>query len=176
MVQKKAPVIVALLLCWGLVVSAQTDTTQMSSLVVHGGVNPANYIINQAAARRSANGAFSCQSFKYTTYHKTVVAPTYISDSLREFEGQYLFISESVDEMFYLAPSHKYEKMIASRTSGLDNTVFNLVLSRIQFQNIYESDELEILQTRYVNPIATGTTRRYDFRIEDTICEAGDTI
>lgn len=162
-----------------LPLSAQEDPEPRHSIegvTVHGGVNPADMLMDSVAKYRARNGAFSTESFHYTTYHKMAVYPTYFSDSLRRLESQLLFLSESVSEVYYKSPSRHYEKMVASRTSGIETPIFNLVFSRIQFQNLYAGDYLEVFQVEYVSPLASGATRRYDFHIEDTLVEAGDTL
>lgn len=158
---------------------AQSDSVQRSHIdgyTVHGGVNPADLLMNQVAASRYSNSAFASASFHYTTYHKTTVIPSYLSDSLQLLDNQYLFLSESVSEVFYKQPSRHYEKMVASRTSGLQNPIFNLLFSRIQFQNLYASDYLDILQVEYVSPLAVGSSKRYHFSIIDTLFSGPDTL
>ena len=166
------------LFCY-LPLSAQEDPEPryaLEGVTVHGGVNPADMLMDSVAKYRARNGAFSTESFHYTTYHKMAAYPTYFSDSLRRLESQLLFLSESVSEVYYKSPSRHYEKMVASRTSGIETPIFNLVFSRIQFQNLYAGDYLEVFQVEYVSPLAAGATRRYDFHIEDTLVEAGDTL
>lgn len=157
---------------------AQTDSLYYGTLdevTVRPKENPAHRIINAAIARRDSNSAFHCSSFKYVTYHKMTVLPTKVSDSLIRLMEQNLFISESVSEVYFKQPNSKYEKLVASKTSGLDKPIFNMVFSRIQFQNFYESDYLEIFQVKYVSPISKGATKRYAFQIEDTILDGSDT-
>ena len=161
-----------------LPLSAQLDTTRhpLEGVTVHGGVNPADMLMDSVAKYRDRNGAFSTDAFQYTTYHKMAVFPSYLSDSLQKLEEQLLFLSESVSEVYYKSPSRRYEKMVASRTSGLQTPMFNLLFSRIQFQNLYAGDYLEVFQVEYVSPLAAGATRRYDFHIEDTLVQEGDTV
>lgn len=159
--------------------SAQTDSLYYGTLdgvTVRPKDNPAHRIINGAIERRDSNSAFHCQAFKYIAYHKMTVLPTKVSDSLASLMEQNLFMSESVSEIYFKQPNHKYEKLVASKTSGIDKPIFNMVFSRLQFQNLYESDFLEIFQVKYVSPISKGATKRYDFHIEDTLLNGTDTI
>lgn len=158
---------------------AQEDSDQhhnIEGVTVHGGVNPADMLMDSVAQYRDRNGAFSTDAFQYTTYHKMAIYPTYLSDSLQKLDSQLLFLSESVSQVFYKSPNRHYEKMVASRTSGIQTSIFNLVFSRIQFQNLYAGDYLEVFQVEYVSPLAAGATRRYDFHIEDTLAQEGDTL
>ncbi|MBO4645780.1 MAG: hypothetical protein J5642_04620 [Bacteroidales bacterium] len=152
-----------------------SERQQLEGIEVHGGVNPAHRLVQGAASQRIRNGAFSNTSFHYVAYHKTTIFPVSFSDSLSLLEQQHLFLTESVSEVFYKNPNRKYEKMVASKTSGLDNPVFNMVLSRLQFQNLYESEFLEILQVQYLSPISDGAVKRYDFRLTDTVVVGSDT-
>ena len=157
---------------------AQTDSLYYGTLdevTVKPKENPAHRIINAAVERRDSNSAFRCNAFKYVTYHKMTVLPTKVSDSLARFRDQNLFMSESVSEVYFKKPNSKYEKLVASKTSGLDKPIFNMVFSRFQFQNFYESDYLEIFQVKYVSPISKGSTKRYHFQIEDTLLNGSDT-
>ena len=158
---------------------AQSDSLYYGTLdevTVKPTENPAHRIINAAIERRDSNSAFHCNSFKYVTYHKMTVLPTKVSDSLARLRDQNLFMSESVSEVYFKKPNYKYEKLIASKTSGLDKPIFNMVFSRFQFQNFYESDYLEIFQVKYVSPISKGATKRYHFQIEDTLLNGPDTV
>ena len=158
---------------------AQTDSLYYGTLdevTVKPKENPAHRIINAAVERRDSNSAFRCNSFKYVTYHKMTVLPTKVSDSLARLRDQNLFMSESVSEVYFKKPNYKYEKLVASKTSGLDKPIFNMVFSRFQFQNFYESDYLEIFQVKYVSPISKGATKRYHFQIEDTLLNGSDTV
>ena len=157
---------------------AQSDSLYYGTLdevTVKPKENPAHRIINAAVERRDSNSAFRCNAFKYVTYHKMTVLPTKVSDSLARFRDQNLFMSESVSEVYFKKPNSKYEKLVASKTSGLDKPIFNMVFSRFQFQNFYESDYLEIFQVKYVSPISKGSTKRYHFQIEDTLLNGSDT-
>ena len=157
---------------------AQSDSLfygTLDEVTVRPKENPAHRIINAAIERRDSNSAFRCDAFKYVTYHKMTVLPTRVSDSLARFRDQNLFMSESVSEVYFKKPNSKYEKLVASKTSGLDKPIFNMVFSRFQFQNFYESDYLEIFQVKYVSPISKGATKRYEFLIEDTLLNGADT-
>lgn len=162
-----------------LPLSAQDDPEprhRIEGVTVHGGVNPADMLMDSVAKYRDRNGAFHADAFQYTTYHKMAIYPDYLSDSLQRLDNQLLFLSESVSEVFYKNPNRHYERLVASRTSGLQTPMFNMLFSRIQFQNLYAGDYLEVFQVEYVSPLAAGATRRYDFHIEDTLVQDGDTV
>ena len=75
---------------------AQEDSDQhhnIEGVTVHGGVNPADMLMDSVAQYRDRNGAFSTDAFQYTTYHKMAIYPTYLSDSLQKLDSQLLFLS-----------------------------------------------------------------------------------
>jgi len=175
------PIVFSIILIIGFLcpVFCQVDSLYYGTLdgvTVKATDNPAHRIIDAAIEARDSNSAFRCSSFRYIKYHKFAIVPTKVSDSLKKLEEQNLFLSESVSEVYYKNPNRKYENITASRTSGLNNPLFNMVLSRFQFQNFYEGDYLEIMESEYVSPVAKGYRRRYDFLIQDTLFDGADTI
>lgn len=173
-----ASCVLVLLLCTHLRCFAQDDERHydIDGVKVHAGINPADLLMERAYAQRDTNSLFRCSSFQYATYHKLLVVPTYLSDSLKDWEGKPLFISESVSEIYFKKPDRKYEKLVASKTSGVDNPIFNLAFSLLQFQNLYEGDFLPILEEDYLNPLSKNATRYYDFRLADTMVNASDSL
>lgn len=141
---------------------------------VHAGLNPADWLMERAYELRDTNSAYRCQTFQYVTYQKMTILPTKVSDSLKHLIDQPLFISESVSEVFFKQPNRKYEKLTASKTSGLKNPIFNLIISRLQFQNLYERDYINIFQVDYVSPLSKGSSRLYAFTLTDTLRNGTD--
>ena len=90
------------------------------------GVNPADILMERAYDLRDTNSAFRCASFQYVSYQKLTILPIKLSDSLQRLAEQPLFLSESVSEMRFKQPNKKSEKLVASKTSGLENPIFNL--------------------------------------------------
>ena len=162
-----------------VVASAQSDTVQrhtLENVTIHGGVNPADLIMRQVAEHRDSNSAYNSLSFKYITYHKMSLQPSYLSDSLRALEDQHLFLSESVTEVYFKHPSKHYERMIAAKTSGLEDPAVNLILSRVHFHNLYADDDFSIMDVAYVSPLAKKSLKLYDYQIIDSIETGSDTI
>lgn len=101
------------------------------------------------------------------------------SDSLREdltaiMAEQHIFITETVSEKKFLKPISN-ERIIATRTSGVRNSLFSLLSSQLQSFSFY-NDYFELLEIRYLNPIAPGSLWRYNYRLEDSTYQGKDTI
>ena len=170
-------ILCSLLLASSFSLYAQNENERhhdIDGVKVHAGLNPADLLMERAYQLRDSNSAYSCKTFQYVTYQKMTILPTKVSDSLQHLVGQPLFISESVSDVYFMQPNKKYEKLTASKTSGLENPIFNLALSRLQFQNLYERDYIDILQVDYVSPLSKGNTRLYAFTLRDTLRNGND--
>lgn len=172
-------ILVFVILCrMMLIVNAQTDSVpiRLAEVTIQAKDNPAHRLIRAAYVNRDRNGAFFSNTFQYLTYQKFWITPTCISDSASRLNNQYLFLSESVSNIFYKKPDKETEKIIASKTSGINNPIFNMALRRIQFDNFYRSDFLPIFETKYVSPISKKAVNLYNFDIEDTLFDGKDTL
>lgn len=146
------------------------------------GINTADRIINQVIYHRGDNDPKTLAAFSYISYNKLVVGTNLdslpITDSLmadtafarmKDFlERQHLFLLESVSRRMYMRPDKNYDKITASRVSGLSDPLFVFLLSQFQSISFYDG-LITILDKNYINPISTGSTSKYYFRIEDTL-------
>jgi len=174
----------------------------LTQIEVVAGDNPAHRIIRTATANRDYNDPEKLSGFRYTAYNKFIVtidtgeqlvdtiayrkvktkagSDSIVLDSTLYDMGQFfkkrdLFLTESVSQRIFRSPDLSNEKVIASRTSGFKSPDFVLLSSQLQSFSFYK-DYIEILQTRYLNPLAPGSTSRYFFHIEDTTYHGTDTV
>jgi hypothetical protein len=82
---------------------------------------------------------------------------------------------ESVSERKYKLPDKSYEKVIASRVSGLKNPTFSLLASQFQSFSFY-NPTIDVIGEKYLNPITTNSINKYLFLIEDTTFNGADTV
>ena len=157
---------------------------ELSEIVIKPGNNPANRIIREVIANRYINDHEHLPSFTYTSYEKMIFGPESDSmpyvDSLsadssylkaRAFFGrQHLFIMESVVNRSFKFPSENYNKVIASRVSGLSDPLFVFLISQLQSTTFYK-EVIKIMDRDYINPISNGCFNKYYFKIQDTIIE-----
>lgn len=158
-----------------LTLQAQSDSVpiNLDKVLVTPKDNPAHRIINNAVANRDRNAAFFCESFQYYSYQKLWITPKDSCDTTFKY---YLFLTENVTKISYQKPDKQNEKIIASKTSGLKNPLFNMAFRRLQFNNFYQSDYLELFEIKYVSPISRTATRQYYFEMSDTLYDGNDTI
>lgn len=183
-------------------IQLQSKTLQLKEVAIIAGENPAHRIIREAIARRKQNDPEQNSSFRYIAYNKLVVTldtsqakmdsigvrrikdkagnDSLVYDSTNYELGVFLqdkdlFLAESISKRQFLAPDLSYETILASRSSGFKNPLFVLLSSQLQSFSFYK-DQIEILQTRYLNPLTPGSLSRYYFQIEDTLYQEVDTV
>ena len=185
-----------------LVVKLEEVSFKLQEVEIFPGVNPALRIIREAIQNKDKNNPEKVHSFTYDSYNKLYCTadmkgatdtansldtakprPHVHSDSVQHIhhsmkkilQKQYLFLMESVSQRKYLYPDHNYEKVIASRTSGLTNSPFALLAQQLQSFSFY-SDQISIFGEDYLNPVSDGGIKRYYFIIKDTLYSGKDTV
>ncbi len=156
------------------------------------GENPAHRIIKKAVENRKINNPEKSLNFKYDSYSKMYFAVD--GDSLEAMrqdtiakldtndqktidflDNHHLFMMESVSQRKYKLPDKSYEKVIASRVSGLKNPSFSLLANQFQSFSFY-NPSISVAGEPYLNPISPGSHNKYLFLIEDTTFSGADTV
>jgi hypothetical protein len=182
-----------------LEVNMVKKTFDIGEVTVHPGENPAHRIIKEVLRNRKENNPEKLASYSYKAYHKTYYTvdlekmhKKVKKDSLGNVdtakvdsgylrvknlvEKQHLFLMESVSERKYKGPGKISEKVLATRVSGFKDPSIIMLSTQLQSFSFYD-EMFTLLDSRYVNPISTGSTNRYFFNIEDTTyTERGDTV
>jgi hypothetical protein len=155
---------------------------ELEEVTVIAGENPAHRIIRNVLANREINDPANIRSFSYTSYDKmiftaakdTARAPMEVAVDTNDLKmeelmkRQHLFLMESVSEHKYLFPDKSYDKVIATKISGLSDPLFVFLLSQSQPESFYK-ENISIAGKNYLNPIAQGFDRHYFFWISDTL-------
>lgn len=188
-----------------LLVMMEAVDHQLNEVSIVAGENPAHRIIRRASQNRKLHNperikAYTCTIYsktcydlvKHSTAEKDSVKPdslhaqditaksdTAAKDSLyfldRLIDQSHVFMLESVYKRSYLAPGHLNETVLATKASGLKNPSFSTSATDLQPFSFY--DELfTMLGKDYLNPIATGSTAKYFFQIEDTLYQDLDSV
>lgn len=175
-----------------VVISLTPTSYQLSEFTLLPGENPAHRIINNVVENRKIHNPEKSINFKYESYNKLFVTGAVDSaiannpeklaeqDSITQrtvalLEKHHIFIMESVTERKYMLPDRSYEKVLASRVSGLQNNTFSLIATEIQSFSFYE-EMLNVAGSSYLNPISVNSTNKYFFLIEDTTFSGTDTV
>jgi len=167
--------------------------------------NPALRIIRKVISNRDKNNPLKKGGFQYTSYSKSIIDSEefqnqadstrieYLekiekgeldlsSDSLDAIDKTlikdgsfHIAVLESVTERKFLPPDLSEEKVLASRVSGLENAYLTMLATELQPFGFYE-ENISLLDINFLNPIAKGSMKRYDYYLEDTVFNQKDTI
>jgi len=162
-------------------------TTQLNEVEVVAGENPAHRIIKNAASNRSQNNPENLDAFQYTSYNKFLITmqkdenintEELFSDSVMQeveafMNNQHLLLMESASERKYKKPGLDNEVIIANRVSGLENPTFALLANQLQSFSFYK-DFVSVVGLDYLNPISSGSTKKYLFLLQDTTISERD--
>lgn len=161
------------------VIALEESVTELESVIIWPGENPAHEIIRKATANRHINNPENLNSFTYRSYNKLYatfddVAITDTSTTLKFLKNSHLFVSESVSERKYIKPRLNKETVIGNRMTGVKDPFFAILASDFQPFTFYE-DYIPLLDKKYRNPISPGSIGRYDYLIADTLYRGSDT-
>ncbi|WP_114782018.1 DUF5686 and carboxypeptidase-like regulatory domain-containing protein [Botryobacter ruber] len=174
-------------------IQLQPVAARLSEVVVRRGENPAHRIIRLATQNRQRHRPENIPSYTYRTYNKFVFTAVGreeidMSDTLsltRQDSAylkmhsllakQHLFLMESVTDYAYLKPDNFKETILATRVSGLQQPSFGIVAAEARAFSVYE-DLPVFFGKRYLSPLSPGSTRRYDFLLEETSVIGNDTV
>jgi hypothetical protein len=176
-----------------IVVSLSPTSFNVDEIVITAGENPAHRIVKLATENRNINRPEHLKSFEYTSYNKMYFTFDFIlinnkdtlrlSDSLpktkthtdsammqlQDFnKKQYLFMTESVSKRKFMHPDKNHETILASKVSGFKEHSFALIATQMQSLTIYD-DYISILDKNYLSPISKGSTKKYFYKITDTL-------
>ncbi len=188
-----------------LTIALKPALENLDEVVISNAENPALRIIRLVMANKSSNNPLKKGGFSYTSYNKSIVdkeGRQEEADSLRQAflnqiekgeldiendtlggyektlirEGSFnIMLFESVTQRKFLPPDLSEEKVIATRVSGFKNPYFAVLATELQPFGFYE-DNIDLLDLHFLNPIAKGSLKRYDYTLEEKIQRGQDTI
>jgi hypothetical protein len=175
-----------------LLIKMKKTSFSLEEFKVLPGINPAERIIQKVIDNRKIHNPEKSLNFKYESYSKMYFTALIDSSILNNpekittldsndqevmdwLEDHHIFMMESVTERKYKQPDKSYEKVIASRVSGLQNATFSLIATELQSFSFY-NPSLKVLEKAYLNPITPNGINKYLFLIEDTAFSGVDTV
>jgi hypothetical protein len=182
-----------------MVVTLVPQPYDIGEVRVYPTENPAHRIIRLASENRNRNNPEKTGPFSYISYDKLVFdlqpdtahtaaapdslppLPVTLPDTLkygldqkgrvdvkRFLDKQYLFMMETVSSRKFESPGKNHEEVIASKVSGISQPSFVIMARQFQSFSFYENF-ITIANRQFLNPIATGSTEKYFFLIQDTL-------
>lgn len=188
-----------------LLIALSEDVLSLPEVTIRPKENPAWGIIRKVLANRPQNNPEEYKTYQYTSYNKssfTVGSFSSFKESLKKdkkdksekpkqrspeairrdsiisdalLNKMYLWVKESVVEVFHKEPTQEKERIIASKSSLPGDFSMGFAASDFQPFGFYkEVMSLTLASLNFVNPISDGTFNRYDFQIQDTIYQGED--
>jgi hypothetical protein len=170
-----------------LSVKMKPGNINLSEVIVTPKENPAIPIIRKVIKYKPKYDINNLKYYFCNTYAKTYFTLSdqsgdenfYTKDTSRSklkkfLDNNYLFFMESVTEKKYIYKNKSQEKVLSSRISGFKSAPFGSFASQLQSFTFY-NDNIEVLGLKYVSPLISGTFKRYNFEIIDTVFTNADT-
>ncbi|AKD02662.1 DUF5686 domain-containing protein [Pontibacter korlensis] len=175
-------------------VQLQPTAARLQEVVVLGsGENPVHRIIRLATQHREQHRLQNLDSYTCRTYNKFILTANDVGEQeLRDtlqlsrrdsaylkmrnlLSKQHLFLLESVTDYAFLKPNLTKETVLATRVSGLQQPSFGVVAAEAREFSVY--DDLPVFfGKRYLSPISPGSTRKYNFVLQETLVQGADTV
>ncbi|MFC5047312.1 DUF5686 family protein [Aquimarina hainanensis] len=153
-------------------------TEKLDPIEIDSDGNIASKIIRKAIRKRPLNNPKSkLNSYSYKTYNKFKITgknkgkleskDTADVDIEHIFNETHSFLSEKISEYQYLKNKGEKETILATRMTGFEEPVYNVLGIKIQSNTLYEED-YTILDNKYAGPLSKRAIKNYYFKILDT--------
>ncbi|MGZ3899775.1 MAG: DUF5686 family protein, partial [Bacteroidia bacterium] len=170
------------------IIKLKSSGIELMEIVIKPQENPAIPIIRKVINNKPKYDIANLPFYFCKTYAKTYFTLSnregdesfYNSDTVKYkkakaiLDKSYLFFMESVTEKKYVYKNKAQEKVLSSRVSGFKAPPFSAFASQLQSFTFY-NDNIELLGLKYVSPIISGTFKRYNYEIIDTVLANTDT-
>ena len=180
-----------------IIIKMQPKSFILKEVVILPTENPAHRIIKLAIKNKTINDPQKhLNSFYYKSYNKMYftgikkdkiiskgdtlfyidTTQTDTSKIAHFLNKQHLFLIETVSERYFEKPDKSYEKVLASRVSGFTIPTFIVLATQFQSFSCYNS-QINLLDKKYLSPLAENSWKKYLFLILDTsYTQEGDTV
>jgi hypothetical protein len=141
--------------------------TGTGPVAAQGSADPANEIIAAAIARKHALLA-TLHDYEYQVSVKFVVHDL---GKQKDSAASVALIRESRSNVYWQAPDHYHETIVARRQANHLNPLWDVVF--VDDIAAFQQDRVEIRAHSFVSPIADGALDHYNFRMLDTLAVEG---
>jgi len=180
------------------VIALQRSTTQLPEISVKAGENPAHRIIQEAIRRKKEHDPSAMGAHRCMLYHRFMLTidttGSAFTDTIRQIirgdslyldSSQYelaefvrrrdLLLSESIVLRHYPGTTQPSDRMLATRTSGLQSPLFAVFSAQMQNFSIY-NDPIQFNDLQYVGPLSPESPSHYRFHLEESLPDGPDTL
>ncbi|AEE18206.1 DUF5686 and carboxypeptidase regulatory-like domain-containing protein [Dokdonia sp. 4H-3-7-5] len=157
----------------------EESSTSLDEVIVQGGINPADRIIQGAVASRKKNlqkiGAYTASFYSRGLWQVKDAPDKILGQEVGDLGGGLdstrtgiIYLSETISNIKYQRPDNFSEVIVASKVSGDDNGFSFNTASDANF-SFYENT-LD-LNTQIISPIASNAFSYYKYNLEGTFFE-----
>lgn len=169
-----------------IIIALKPTGLSLSEVLIEAERNPAETLIKKVIANKKRNNpdrivAYTCETYNKAVYDWFLRSDTTLNLNQAEVDLQKfisktaLLVMESVTERKFTRPDRLEEVVVGTRVSGFKRPDFAPLSTDIQPFAFYQ-EVVTLLDRAFINPIANGSLRRYDYRLIDTIFQELDTI
>ncbi|WP_281989372.1 DUF5686 family protein [Aquimarina aggregata] len=151
----------------------------LSTVKIAVAENIASKVIKKAIRRKNQNNPKKAlKSFSYSSYNKFKITEdnqaTIETQDTTNVEIEQLlnkshsFLSEKVSQHQYTRKSKGKETVLATRMTGFEEPIYNVLGIKIQSNSLYEED-YTIFNEKYIGPLSNRALKNYYYKILDTV-------
>ncbi|MEY4145140.1 MAG: hypothetical protein RLZZ335_992 [Bacteroidota bacterium] len=171
-------------------IALRRSTTDLPEIYVKAGENPAHRIIEEAIKRKKEHDPAFMGAHRCTLYHRFMLTIDTtgrgFTDTIRRVSrgdsifldsSQYelaefirardLMLSESLVLRHYPGATQPSDRMLATRTAGIQSPLFAVFSAQMQNFSVY-NDPIRLNDIQYSGPLSPGSVRRYRFYLEES--------
>ncbi len=171
-------------------IALRRSTTHLPEIHVKAGENPAHRIIEEAIKRKKEHDPAFMGAHRCTLYHRFMLTIDTtgrgFTDTIRRVSrgdsifldsSQYelaefirtrdLMLSESLVSRHYPGATQPSDRMLATRTAGIQSPLFAVFSAQMQNFSVY-NDPIRLNDIQYSGPLSPGSVRRYRFYLEES--------
>ncbi len=171
-------------------IALRRSTTDLPEIYVKAGENPAHRIIEEAIKRKKEHDPAFMGAHRCTLYHRFMltidttgrgftdtIGRVSRGDSIFLDSSQYelaefirardLMLSESLVLRHYPGATQPSDRMLATRTAGIQSPLFAVFSAQMQNFSVY-NDPIRLNDIQYSGPLSPGSVRRYRFYLEES--------
>ena len=171
-------------------IALRRSTIDLPEIYVKAGENPAHRIIEEAIKRKKEHDPAFMGAHRCTLYHRFMltidttgrgftdtIGRVSRGDSIFLDSSQYelaefirardLMLSESLVLRHYPGATQPSDRMLATRTAGIQSPLFAVFSAQMQNFSVY-NDPIRLNDIQYYGPLSPGSVRRYRFYLEES--------
>ncbi len=173
-------------------IELNSNSSLLKDVVIENSLVARNIVLKTIDSKNKNDPEKKLKTFQFKTYNKLLITASAdsisgqidtvytkkrgkmvmkIDSSEYKFKKiitkQHFFQTEKVSQFQYKNPDLK-ETVLGTKMSGFKKPIYEIFGFNLQSFSIYEN-QYQLLQTKYISPIATNAIQEYEYKLLDTI-------